>query len=66
MSSNKHAPAVRKDMAEASKAGATGTPSFVIGFTDPKDPTKVKGVSFLRGAQRFPAFKTQIDQALDE
>ena len=66
MSSDKHAAAVRQDMAEASKAGATGTPSFVIAITDPEDPTKVTGVSFLRGAQRFPAFKTQIDQALAE
>jgi len=59
-----HADAVRKDMAVAGKAGATGTPSFVLGHTDPEDPTKVTGISFIRGAQAFPAFQAQIDEAL--
>ena len=59
-----HAAAIRRDMAEASKAGATGTPSFVLAHTDPEDPAKVKGISFIRGAQAFPAFQAQIDAAL--
>lgn len=59
-----HAAAVRRDMAEAGKAGATGTPSFVLARTDPDDPTKVKGISFIRGAQAFPAFQAQIDAAM--
>ena len=53
-------------MAEAQKAGASGTPSFVLAETDPADPTKVKGLSFLRGAQAFNAFKAAIDGALEE
>ena len=65
MTSEKHAAAVRKDMAEAQKAGASGTPSFVLGETDPADPTKVKGLSFIRGAQAFNAFKVAIDGALE-
>ena len=64
MSTNKHAGAVRRDMAEASKAGASGTPSFVLGTTDPDDPTKVTGLAFIRGAQPFTAFKSRIDAAL--
>ena len=64
MSSSTYADAVRKDMAEASKAGATGTPSFVLGLTDPEDPTKVKGLSFIRGARSYADFKAQIDSAL--
>ena len=48
----------------ASKAGITGTPGFVIALTDPKDPTKAKGVKFLRGAQPFNRFKIDIDKAL--
>ena len=43
MASEKHAEAVRKDMAQAQKAGATGTPSFVLGRTDPADPSKGQG-----------------------
>jgi len=55
---------VRRDMAEAAKAGATGTPSFVLGITNADDPSKVEGLAFLRGAQPFAAFKAQIDAAL--
>ncbi len=66
MSAEKYGAAIRKDMAQAQKAGARGTPSFVLGTTDPDDPTKVKGLTFLRGAQGFNAFKAAIDNALDE
>jgi predicted DsbA family dithiol-disulfide isomerase len=64
MSSGTHAAAVRADMAEAGKAGATGTPSFVLAETDLADPSKVKGLAFLRGAQPFATFKAEIDKAL--
>ncbi len=65
MSNGTHAEAIRADMAEAAKAGATGTPSFVLALTDPDDPSKVKGVSAIRGAQAFGAFKAVIDSALE-
>jgi protein-disulfide isomerase len=64
MSSGKYTAAVKADLAESQKAGITGTPGFVLATTDPKDPKKVKGLSFLRGAQPFAAFKTALDQAL--
>ena len=64
MSDGTHAEAVRRDMVEAGKAGATGTPSFVLATTDPSDPTKVKGLTFIRGAQPFATFKAQIESAL--
>jgi protein-disulfide isomerase len=60
---DKYAKAVRRDMAEARKAGATGTPSFVLGRSDPNDPTKVTGIAFLRGAQPYASFKSAIDRA---
>lgn len=66
MSSGKYAEAVRSDMAEARKAGASGTPSFVLGMTDPEDPSKVKGIAFIRGALPFDRFKSEIDKALGE
>ena len=65
MDEGKYAQAIRRDMAEASKAGATGTPSFVLGYTDPEKPHSVVGITFLRGAQPFPAFQSQIDKALE-
>ena len=64
LDSEKYADSVRKDMTEAKKAGVSGTPSFVLAKTDPGDPTKVKGITFIRGAKAFDAFKAEIEQAL--
>ena len=64
MSSSKHASEIRAAMKEASKVGITGTPGFVLALSDPKDPKKAKGLTFLRGAQPFSSFKVQIDKAL--
>lgn len=64
MADGKYTPAVKADLAESQKVGITGTPGFVIATTDQKDPKKAKGLSFLRGAQPFDAFKTALDQAL--
>lgn len=64
MTAGKHAAAIRKDMAEAAKAGVTGTPAFLIAATDPADRKKVKGMSTLRGAQPYERFKAELEQAL--
>ncbi len=64
LNSGKHSKAIRAAMKEASKVGITGTPGFVLALTDSKDPNKAKGLTFLRGAQPFPRFKSEIDQAL--
>ena len=66
MSTDRYKDAVAKDIAEANRAGATGTPSFVLGLTNPDDPKSVKGLTFIRGAQPFERFKSTIDQALAE
>jgi protein-disulfide isomerase len=65
LSSGKYADAIRKDMAEGAKAGATGTPLFFLAYTDPKS-SKVTTVARLSGAQPFSAFKAQIDGLLAE
>lgn len=64
LNSDKYAKNVRQDMDEGRKGGATGTPSFILATTDPNDPSKVKGLTFIRGAQPFSRFKAAIDQAL--
>jgi protein-disulfide isomerase len=64
METGKYADAVRENMALASKLGINGTPSFVLALTNPEDPSKVKGLVLLRGAQPFSNFKQAIDQAL--
>lgn len=64
LNSGKYTENVRQDMREGRKGGTTGTPSFILATTDPDDPSKVKGLTFIRGAQPFSRFKTAIDQAL--
>ncbi len=64
LNSGKYTDAVNTDLAEARKAGATGTPSFVVAVIDDKDPTKAKGISFIRGAVPYDQFKVALDDAL--
>jgi predicted DsbA family dithiol-disulfide isomerase len=64
MKTGRQAARVRADMAEAQKAGLTGTPAFLLAYVDPKS-TKVKSVSRLVGAQPFTAFKEVIDKLLE-
>jgi protein-disulfide isomerase len=64
MSTGKFAGAIRTDMAAAQKLGINSTPSFLLAITDPNDPTRVKGLSLVRGAQPFGSFKLEIDKAL--
>ncbi len=56
---------VNLGIATATKLGASGTPGFVLGLTDQKDPTKVKASVYIKGAQSFDNFKANIDQLLD-
>jgi len=65
LNAGKQAEEIRKDMAEAQKAGVTGTPLFFLAYTDPSS-SKVKTVARLSGAQPFSAFKAQIDKLLAE
>jgi predicted DsbA family dithiol-disulfide isomerase len=63
LDSGKYTAAIRKDMAEGSKAGIRGTPSFLMGLTDPKD-SKVKATKMLRGAVPYAQFKNALDELL--
>ncbi len=63
--SGKFAKAVDKDIADGSKLGVRGTPSFFLGKTDPNDATKIKATDMLRGAQPFPQFKSTIEKLLN-
>ena len=57
---------VKSDTSDGSKAGVRGTPSFLLGLTDPANPDKIKATQFIRGAQAFDAFKTKIDELLTD
>lgn len=63
LDSGRQAAQIRSDMAEAQKAGMTGTPSFFLAFTDPKSTT-IKSVTRLVGSQSYAAFKAAIDKQL--
>jgi len=64
MDSDKFMEQINADVAEGQKLGVSGTPSFVVGLTDPTDPSKVHLTKFIRGAQGLPAFSAAIDELL--
>jgi len=55
---------IKADQAEGRKLGISGTPSFVLGLTDPKDSSKVHLTKFIRGAQPYASFAAAIDELL--
>ena len=57
-----YASEIRKDMAEAQKAGITGTPTFLFGFIE--SDGKVKATKKISGAVPYANFKTTIDEML--
>ncbi len=57
---------VQADMSAGRAAGVSGTPSFFLGRTDPKNPDKIKATKFIRGAQGYAAFKKVIDELLKQ
>ena len=65
LNSGRQAAEIRKDMAEAAKAGMTGTPGFFLAYTDPKS-SKVTTKVRITGAQPFANFKAAIDKLLAE
>jgi protein-disulfide isomerase len=56
---------VKADQAEGTKLKVTGTPTFFFGYQDEKDPTKVKAMKLLSGAQPLNAFTDIIDNLLN-
>jgi protein-disulfide isomerase len=64
LSTGKHALKVKADLQEGTKAGVRGTPSFVMGLTDPDTDEKFHATVFLRGAQPYAAFQKAIDELL--
>ncbi len=62
LDSGKHADEIKKDMAEGQKAGITGTPAFLLGYSEPDG--KVKAVKKIVGAQPYASFKATIDDLL--
>jgi len=66
LASNKFDAQIKADQAEGRKLGISGTPSFVLGLTDPKDSSKVHLTKFIRGAQGYKVFDDAIKEMLPE
>jgi protein-disulfide isomerase len=64
MENDKFIEQIKLDMVEGQKLGISGTPSFVVGLTDPEDPSKVHLTKFIRGAQSLTAFSAAIDELI--
>lgn len=65
LDSKKYEKQIDSDLSTAAKLSVRGTPGFVLGLTDSKDPNKVKASVYIKGAQRFDRFKADIEQLLD-
>lgn len=61
LDSNKYKDEVNKDIADGSKVGVNGTPSFFVGKSSQDG---VIDGAIIVGAQPYPAFKAVIDQVL--
>lgn len=63
LNSGRQTSKIRADMAQAEKAGISGTPAFFFAYTDTKS-TKVTTVTRLSGALPYSNFKAAIDALL--
>jgi protein-disulfide isomerase len=66
LDANRYTDLITAHQKEAASMGISGTPSFVVGLTDAKDPGTVHLSKYIRGAQPLPAFQAAIDELLKE
>ena len=59
-----YAEQINKDVQEGQQMGVRGTPSFVLGLTDPADSNKIKVTKFVRGARDYATFSKEIEELL--
>lgn len=64
LDSGKYTAKINASLQEGQKAGVTGTPAFLLGYTA-AGGTQLKAVKFLSGAQPFEKFQEQIDKLLE-
>ncbi len=63
--SDRYAKLVRDSMEQGAVAGVDGTPTFMLGVIDPADPTKLKTVRTLVGAQSLDQFRAALDAVIE-
>ncbi len=62
--SDKYEKQINRDVQDGGELGVQGTPSFIFGKTDAKNPNKFKAIQFLRGAHPYNKFKKVIEDLL--
>jgi protein-disulfide isomerase len=65
LKSDKYKSAVSGNAALTGKIGISGVPAFIIGTADSKNPSKITGISAIRGAVPLENFKRELDAALN-
>jgi protein-disulfide isomerase len=63
LDSGRHAEKIRADIAEGRRVGVSGTPGFLVGFSE-SNGSAMKAVRFISGAQPYASFKEAIDALL--
>jgi len=63
LGSGRHAPRIRKDLAEGEKAGVRGTPTMFLGVREGND-TRLRVLGAIQGAQPLATVKDAIEKAL--
>lgn len=56
---------VKTDFADGTRLNIKGTPTFFFGYPDEKDPSRMKAVKLLSGAQPLSAYAAILDELLN-
>jgi protein-disulfide isomerase len=66
LESNQFAASVERDIEEGRESGVGATPTFLLGYVDPKDPARIKVEKIMKGSLPFQEFQSSIDSLLAE
>jgi len=65
LDTEKHKKRISADIQSGGRLGVSGTPGFVLGLTDSKDPDKALMSVYIKGAKSLDSFKGAIDALLE-
>jgi protein-disulfide isomerase len=60
LQSGRYTAQVRQSLQDGAQLGVSGTPTFIVGLSEPGSPT-IKAAAILRGAQPYSSFKQALD-----
>ena len=64
LNTGKYAGKIKISSNQADRMGIKGVPGFILAISDPHNPQKAKGLSFIQGARPFSNIKAELDKAL--